>query len=270
MVSTSLEAAAFAVALAGPDEAAALCSAYNDYFLEQWCEYDRRFRYALCVSPQDPFQAATEVRRRGGHPGVAAVYLPWENLTVGDRKYEPIFEAAQDHDLPILLHLSGMEAVYQGAPSAPAGVPTTFAERRVGYPLFAWANLASIGFSNILVKFPRLRFIFVELGFTWVLPALWRMDSTWRATRIETPWITKLPSELLLDRVWFTTDNIDEPANPTDMYKLISILGADWLVFGSDYPHWDGDEPGLTLAGLEEADTRKVMQTNAERVFRLE
>ena len=269
MVSTSLEAGAFASALAGPDEAAALCSAYNDYFLEHWTEHDRRFRYAICVSPQDPIQAAAEIRRRGDHAGVAAVYLPWEYLGNGSRKYDPIYAAAQEYDLPILFHLSGMETVSQGAPMSPLGVPDTFAERRVDYPLFAWANLSNIAFSPVLKKFPRLRFIFVELGFTWLLPALWRLDSTWRATRLETPWVTAPPSELIRGRVFLTTDNIDEPNNPTDMYKLIDMLGDEWLVFGTDYPHWDGDEPGQTLTLLDEDSTRRVFQTNAESAFRL-
>ncbi len=269
MVSTSLESAAFAVALAGRDEAAVLCSAFNDYFLEHWCEHDTRFHYALTVSPQDPTQAVAEIRRRGSHPGVAAVYLPWEDVLLGNPKYDPIYAAAQEHDLPILLHLSGMETVAQGAPASPVGVPDTFAERRVGYPLFAWAHLGSIAMSGVLAKFPRLKFIFVELGFTWLLPALWRLDATWRATRLETPWLTEPPSETLRNRVWFTTDNIDEPARPGDLYKLIEMLGTEWLVFGSDYPHWDGDEPGQVLTRLDEAATRQVMQTNAEAVYRL-
>ncbi|MGE3448435.1 MAG: amidohydrolase family protein [Microbacteriaceae bacterium] len=269
MVSTSLEAGAFGSGLANPDEAAVLCAAFNDYYLEQWCEYDSRFRYAITVSPQDPEQAAAEVARRGAHPGAAAIYMPWENVLIGNRKYDPIYRAAQEADLPILLHLSGLETVGQGAPVWPAGNPDTFAERRVGYPVFAWAHLGSLAMSGVLAKFPRLKFIFVELGFSWVLPALWRLDATWRATRIETPWLTRPPSEDLRGRVWFTTDNIDEPSRPGDLYKLIEMMGPEWLVYGSDYPHWDGDEPGKVLTRLDDAAMRRVMQTNAEAVFRL-
>ena len=269
LVATSLESASFAISLAGPDEAAVLVSAFNDYFLDTWYGTDQRYRFAMTVSSLDVEQAVAEIHRKGAHPGVAAIYLPWENLTLANRKYYPIYAAAQEYDLPILLHLSGQETVMQGAPNPAGGLPDTFAERRVGYPLYAWSQLGALTFSTVFQRFPSLRFVFVEFGFTWLLPALWRFDSTWRATRIESPWLTERPSDLLRKHVRFTTDNIDEPDDIGDLYKVIDMIGSDWLIFGSDYPHWDGDSPGLVLNRLAPADQGKVMRTNAEWMFRL-
>jgi predicted TIM-barrel fold metal-dependent hydrolase len=268
-ISTSLEAAAYAVAIAGPDEAAVLCSAYNDYLIERWCEFDARYRYAICVSVQDPEQAAAEVRRLGAHRGVAAVYMPLQNTLVGSRMYYPIYRAALDFDLPILLHLSGTEGAYQGS-SEPCGSNVdSFSERRAGYVQYALANVNSLAFSTVFKRFPALRFAFIEYGFSWLLTTLWRLDNTWKETRIETPWLTELPSQTLREHLRFGTQPIDQPPNPDYLYSILSMLGLDWLLFTTDYPHWDGDEPGSVLKKLSDEEMRRIMRDNAVWMFRL-
>ncbi|TAK68920.1 MAG: amidohydrolase [Actinomycetota bacterium] len=268
-VATSLEAAAFAVALAGPDEAAVLCSGFNDYFLEHWCEYDSRYRYALCVSVQDPIQAAAEIRRVGGHRGVAAVYMPLQNILIGNRHHYPIYEAAQEQGLPILLHLSGTEGAYQGSVEACGGIVENYSERRAGYGIIGWSNLNNLTFSTTFQRFPELRFAFIEFGFSWLMAALWRLDTTWQQLRIEVPWLTEPPTELLLRHVRFGTQPIDEPRVASDLYTLLSMMGTDWLMFTTDYPHWDGDEPETVLRRLAGDQLRQVMRANGEWMFRL-
>src|SRR5690606_10887535 len=58
-----------------PDYAAALLSAINDVFVEEWLPVDERLRYSLVVSPADPQLAAREIHRLGGHPGIVQVLM---------------------------------------------------------------------------------------------------------------------------------------------------------------------------------------------------
>jgi predicted TIM-barrel fold metal-dependent hydrolase len=51
--------------------------------------------------------------------------------------------------------------------------------------------------------------------------------------------------------------------------ELIAMMGAGWLMFSTDYPHWDGDEPAMVLKGLSPQDQQRVFRTNAESIFRL-
>lgn len=265
----SLEAAAFAVALAGPDEANVLCSAYNDYFLEHWAGADDRYRYAICVSPQDPMAAVAEIERLAGNPAVPAVYLPCTNILLGNRHYWPIYRAAQDAGLPILLHLSGAETVYQGGPIPAGGLPENFSERRAGYFQFAAVHLNSLVFSGALQKFPQLNFAFVEYGWSWLVPHLWKLDAVWRETRVEVPHLVEPPSRMLAGRVRFGTQPLDEPANRKHLDQLLAMLGTEWLLFCTDYPHWDGDEPANVIKVLDDTDAAAVMRANGERMFRL-
>src|SRR3546814_9696393 len=89
---------------------------------------------------------------------------------MGNRHYQPIYEAAQRHDLPILLHVTGTENVYHGAPVVAGGWPESFIERYVSLSQVGEANLVSLVFSGVLERFPGLRVLFVEYGFSWVLP----------------------------------------------------------------------------------------------------
>jgi predicted TIM-barrel fold metal-dependent hydrolase len=257
-----------AAGLASPDESVVICSAYNEYFLEKWCEADSRYRYAICVSPQDPEQSAAEIHRLASHRGVAAVYMPTVNTLLGHRFHFPIYAAAQEHDLPIFQHVSGAEGAFQGSPAA-IGFPETFAERRATYPLYAMTGLSSLVFSGVFTKFPRLKFAFLEYGFSWLLTFLWRMDKLWQEARVDVPWVTEAPSEMLRERVKFGTQPIDEPAAEGQLMELIAMMGAGWLMFSTDYPHWDGDEPAMVLKGLSPQDQQRVFRTNAESIFRL-
>jgi len=51
---------------------------------------------------------------------------------------------------------------------------------------------------------------------------------------------------------------------------LIEWVGIDRLLFSSDYPHWDFDDPRYCFkAPLSEAERTKIFRTNAQAVFNL-
>jgi predicted TIM-barrel fold metal-dependent hydrolase len=267
-VLNSIQVGGLVSALTGPDESIALAAAFNDYWLSEWCGADERFRVAITVPTQDPIAAAAEVRRLGANPAVSAVALPMINVLVGNRHYHPIYEAAAEHGLPILLHVTGTDYVYQGAPAG-MGWPENYVERYVALAQIGISNLGSLVFSGVFERFPGLKFIFVEFGFGWALPALWRMDKAWQALRVETPWVKRFPSEYVRERVRFTTQPLDEPADPKHLYSLIEMLGDEVLCFSTDYPHWDNDPPNLVLQGLDAQARQRVFWQNAASTFRL-
>jgi predicted TIM-barrel fold metal-dependent hydrolase len=54
----------------------------------------------------------------------------------------------------------------------------------------------------------------------------------------------------------------------------VEQLGADFIMYASDYPHWDGEFPHSTRPMRERADLSpevkaKIMGGNAERFYRL-
>jgi predicted TIM-barrel fold metal-dependent hydrolase len=72
-----------------PDLAAIIATAYNEWLADHWLDADERFRGALVAAPQDPVQAASEIRRMGQRRGFVSVLLPLTNILMGQRHYYP-------------------------------------------------------------------------------------------------------------------------------------------------------------------------------------
>jgi predicted TIM-barrel fold metal-dependent hydrolase len=269
IVLNSLQSGALCATIASVDESIVIATAVNDYYLDTWMGVDQRFTYAPVVPSQDPTAAAAEIRRIGGQRQVSAVAVPPLAILMGNRYWWPIFEAAQEFDLPILLHVTGMDGIYAGAPMPAGGLPDTYIERYVTLSQAAEANLNSLVMNGTFERFPRLRVLFVEYGFLWPIPALLRMDRLWRGLRHEVPWVKNPPTEYVRDHVWFTTQPIEEPEDPADLERLVKMVGVGNLCFSTDYPHWDNDMPMQSLRMLNQADRDRIMRHNARDVLRL-
>ena len=265
----NLQIMILATVQAGPDESVALCQAYNDYFVENWLPVDDRFRLGIVVSPHGPAKSASEIRRLGAHPGVVAVYLPQIWLGMGSRHFDPIYSAATEHDLPVVIHPTTNEFSHQGTTVNPTGYPESYTESYANFPLVGWGHLSSLIFTGAFERFPELRVAIVELGSMWAGPALWRLDKAWEGNRVEVPWVKRRPSEYAREHVRFGTQPLDEPSRREDLYALVRILGHEKLIFCSDYPHWDGDDARLILPGLDAELRADILANNAARFFRL-
>jgi uncharacterized protein len=248
-----------------PAEAAALNAAFNDYFIEHWLAVDPRFNLAMTVAPQDPAVAAKEIHRLAGTEGIAAVWVPFLDILIGQSHYHPIFEAAQEVGLPVVLHGCGTEGMYQGLPSFASGTPTSYAERYADFYQFGIGHLSSIIFEGVLERFPTLNFAFTEFGWTWLAPMIARLDEAWRASRIEVPWVKRPPSEYIAERIRVTSQPVEEPKGKRDFIRSMATLAdaEHTLMFSSDYPHWDNDEYSRVLRVLPEEISDAVFYGNA-------
>ena len=57
---------------------------------------------------------------------------------------------------------------------------------------------------------------------------------------------------------------------PGDLRTLLDWMHADEvMVFASDYPHWDWDEPSAVLKGYDKAYRQRVMVDNAREMYGL-
>jgi len=227
-VLTSLQAGQFGTVTSGPDESEVIVRAFNDYFLDVWpLKEERRLRLAMTVSVQDPRAAAAEIRRVGSRPEVCAVYMPLIGILIGNRYYEPIYEAAVEQGLPILLHVTGTDSVFQGAPNQAGGFAENYAERYVSLAQIGEANLTSLCFSGVFEKFPTLKFMFIEYSFAWALPLMWRINRTWESLRYDVPWVRRPPRESVSERVRFSSQPLEEPADQSHLSSLNDILGPE-------------------------------------------
>lgn len=253
-----------------PDFAAAVVSAINDVFINEWLPTDERFRYSLIVSPADPELAAKEIHRLGDHPGVVQVIMcSGARMPYGQRYFHPIYQAAADHDLPVAIHPGSEGVGVSGAPTA-AGYPTSYFEWHTGLVGGYMAHLISLVTEGVFRKFPTLKFVLIEGGVSWLPPLLWRMDKNWKALRATTPWVDRLPSEIVHEHILLTTQPIEEPEDGKELHQILAMFPAErMLMFSSDYPHWDGDTPDFALRNLPEELRSPVMYETAQRLYKL-
>jgi predicted TIM-barrel fold metal-dependent hydrolase len=187
---------------------------------------------------------------------------------MGNRHYDPVYAAAEELGCPVITHPSGAEGTYLGAPYLPGGVAATYVERHVALSLIGQANLSSLILDGAFERFPRLKVVFAEWGFTWAAPLMWRLDAEWEASRAELPSVPKKPSEYFLENVRFTTQPLEEPHQGSDLIEMMRMMKAErTLLFSTDYPHWDADNPYTLRAKLPADLQERVFTANAIETF---
>jgi predicted TIM-barrel fold metal-dependent hydrolase len=61
---------------------------------------------------------------------------------------------------------------------------------------------------------------------------------------------------------------MEEPEPKTRVLDAIDWIGWDRLLFATDYPHWDYDDPGQVLpAGVSEQKRRDFFLNNATALY---
>jgi predicted TIM-barrel fold metal-dependent hydrolase len=129
-------------------------------------------------------------------------------------------------------------------------------------------QVVSLVLEGVFQKFPKLRFVAIEGGLAWIPGVLWRLDKNWKALRSLVPWVDRLPSEILVDHVRFTSQPIEEPKKKEHLDQLLDMIRADrTLMFSSDYPHWDNDGPTAVFRNLPEELKARILRENALETF---
>ncbi len=254
-----------------PVFAAAVAQAWNDWQIDTWLgayNWHGRFKSSIVIAPQHPERAVAEIERLAGHPHLAQVLVGSSaSAAYGKRQYHPIWEAASRHGLPVALHV---ESPVGPMPPSPLGYPTYFLEFHALYPTIYMTHLVSLIAEGVFEKFPDFKFVFIEGGSAWLAPIMWRLDKDWRGARAEVPWLKRRPSDYLRDHIRFSTQPIEEPANPRHLLQIFEMMDAEHiLMFASDYPHWDFDDPKRAFPPMPAGLKRRIFSENARELYRL-
>jgi predicted TIM-barrel fold metal-dependent hydrolase len=250
------------------DASAAFYSATNEFFLDHWVNFDDRYALAITVSPHDPYLAADEIRRRGSEPGVVGVQLLLLEQMMGSRWFDPIYQAACDLQLPIVFHQSGSEGCYATSQTVAGGVPRSYGERHVVLTQVGAANIVDMVAGGAFERFPDLRVVMVEWGFSWLSSLLARMDHVWENDPASAPLVKRWPSEYVTEHFTFTTQPLDEPETADELSSLFTIRHLDrMLLFSSDYPHYDTDDPEFIIKRVPPEMRARVCYENAVSTF---
>ena len=246
---------------------AAICAASNEWQIAKWTDPEPRLKASLCVTQDDPDSAVAEIERHAGNPAFVQVSIPPRaNEPLGRKRYWPIYRAAVEHDLPVALH----SAAYGPGANSGSGWTSYYIEEHYAFAHSLQSVVTSMVMEGVFEEIPELKVICVEGGFAWV-PALgWRLDKVWNRMRDEVPHVKRLPSEYMREHFWYTTQPMEEPEHPKHLHDIIEWIGVDRLMFSTDYPHWDYDDPRAAFkVRLSDEVDQAIFRDNAKALYRL-
>ena len=122
-----------------------ICAAVNDWLLDRWLEPDTTggFLGTIRVNPEDVKGAVAEIERLARHPKMVQVGVPLQSREpYGKPMFEPIWEAAAAHGLPVAVHINGGNGV-DHAPTF-AGHAYTYPGYAAFMPLNSFVHLATL------------------------------------------------------------------------------------------------------------------------------
>jgi predicted TIM-barrel fold metal-dependent hydrolase len=247
--------------------AAALGRAYNRCLAERWIDPSSGIYGTIMAVNQVPEEAAQEIERFAKTKGFVAVYLPSSgNYPLwGDKCYAPIFAAAQEAELPVVVQ--GTLTVHTVFPYQMHHLPTALGKQALSQLFGAQANLVSLVVSGTLAQFPRLKVIFNDAGIGWLPVLLGRLDHYYPYLRKEVPFLDDRPSEIIRRQVYLTTHPLDG-LDPALLRACLESLGYDHVLFGSDWPHFDAGHPDQIRDLPIPADAKElVLGGNARALF---
>ena len=247
------------------DLGVALSRAMNDWQAECWVANEPRLRGSILVAQEDCAASVEEIEARAADKRFTQLLiLPKTDEPLGRRRYWPILEAAARNQLPLAIHVGGTN----GHPSTAGGWPSYYLEEHHSVSETMQSTVVSLIFEGVFDRFPDLRVIIMEGGVGWVPSLTARMDRNWARHRSEVPHVKRPPSEYMKENVYLTTQPMEEPARPAQLIDLFERIGWDRLLFSTDYPHWDFDDPRLAFrAPLTDAQRHQLLFGNARKVY---
>ena len=233
---------------------------FNDRAAEIVAEHPDRFACLATVPLQAPKLAVRELERaiKLGHRGVA-ISTRTEDRELGDPSLEPFWAAAAESGFPVYVHPHGFTDTSR--------MKAFFLWNSIAQPLEEAMGMASIIYSGLLDRYPRLKIVMAHGG--GFLPYYaGRVDRAFDIrpeTRVN---IGRKPSAYMRKFYYDTC-----VYNADMIHFLAAKVGAARIIMGSDYPVFLKEPDPVAFVrkvrGLNAAQRRGIIGGTAARLLRL-
>lgn len=251
------------------DEAKAMVSRANDYLAERCAAYPTRFVGMTSIAPQDPEWSAAEIRRGANELGFKGVMV--NSHTHGhyldEPQFDPIFRALADTGQPLYIHPQTLPDAMIGG-MIEAGLDGAI----FGFGVETGMHLLRLITTGIFDRYPDLQ-IAVGHGGEAIPYWLYRIDFMHKAGVASQRYERLKPLKkgmvaCLRENVLATTSGLPFPPA---IKLMLEVMGENRVMYAMDYPYeYVADEVRAhDLLDIPDATKKKLMQTNAERVFGL-
>jgi predicted TIM-barrel fold metal-dependent hydrolase len=249
-----------------PGFEAALYRSYNRYVGRQCRAAPKRLKWAGLLPMRDQSEAIKALDEMQQLGATAAVVFG----TVGERllsdpSFTPIWDAFARGTLPLCIHMGMSYPPFQDLCHSIQDA------NMIAKALPAQLAFVAVVGNKMLDRYPNLRVAFLEFGAEWIFYMFGRMDHYLKVNRRRMPSITALPQKEVEDyakcgRIFIAPES-DDPM----LTQEIALLGADQILFSSDFPHGEGRE-NAALSILERGDLsaeqkRKILYDNPIKFF---
>jgi len=260
-----------------PDLTHAVIHSLNEWMHEEWTfDYEHRI-FATPVITLPIVEKAIEelewVVERGAkavliRPAPVPGYLG--SRSFGFPEFDPFWQAVVDADVLVAMHASDSgytryQNDWMGQQEMLPFKPDAFRYLTMGKRPIEDA-MAAFTCHGVFSRFPDLRVALIENGGDWVVPFLKHLADVQR----KMPQVfDEDPVEAFKRNVWVN------PFHEDDIRQLVDVIGADNILFGSDYPHPEGlAEPTSYVdhlpPDLAQEDVAKIMGGNLAQIMRVE
>jgi len=216
-----------------PATAVQLASLVNDEFKEAMDTRGHHFTALATLPLNDPAASVKELDRAIAQLGMrgAMLFSNVNGVALSDRRFWPMYELANDRGAVLYIH-----------PEHPVGVEAMmdyWLMPLVGFLFDTTLAAASLVFSGVVERFPRIRWALCHLG--GAIPYLAeRLDRGFHAFKDCRAHIQRPPSTYLRD-FYYDTVNFNLAA----LQLAVSFAGPERILAGSDYPHQIGSIPSM-------------------------
>ena len=268
------------------------CRAYNDWLSDHVQESQGRLYGVAIVPQQDLDRAAAEIRRAAKLPGMVGVLLrpnptaDWKPFN--DPIYDPLWRAASETGLAVGLHPfldSALPGACQGFrlnelaggilssdEQVEGGFRNVFFTQAISNPFDMMNTMSFLLAGGVCERYPELRLAFLEANGGWVVPWLERLDHHFEIFPWDVPGLRLKPSEYFKRQCWISFD----PDETTLAFTANSpLVGADRIIWASDYPQHAAKFPGTTdelleaIQELKPDQQERIAGLNANELYRI-
>ena len=246
----------------------ALMRGFNRWIEEDWgFDYKEKIFASPYISLMDIDQAVSELEwclEKGARTIVmrpAPIWTEGGQLSPGDPVFDPFWSRVNEAGITTVIHAGDSGYSSQGYAEDAFGSSMT-GRYRPSIKAFSIERAAhdwliTMSMERMYTRFPNLRIASVENGADY-LDMLFRKLK--QQAKKSPGWFDEDPVELFRQHVWmnpFWEDNV---------YEIIELMGADHVIFGSDWPHIEGMPTPLDyleeVKDLNDDDLQLVMRNN--------
>jgi aminocarboxymuconate-semialdehyde decarboxylase len=241
-------------------EAVEACRRVNDAFAATVAANPKRFAAIATLPLQAPEAAARELERAVRDLGLRGCEISSNvnGKNLDDKALAPFYAKAQELDVPIFIHPSGV-------PGLNERLGSYYLTNLIGNPMDTTIAAASLIFGGVLEEFPRLKVYLAHGG--GACPYIrGRWEHGWRVRKEAHANIERPPSEYF-QQLYFDSLVHGGPA----LNFLAATVGPERIMLGTDYPFDMGNYRSVeaidAVAGATDAQKDLMLGGNAARLF---